>query len=294
MPESFLSLASYTGGRTLPKGLYAVEFQVKLHAGTKADGSRGVERLGVMGNFHPITEEGEHAGEPIENFFSMGSKAHLNFMPNDEGTGLERIPDTTQGLTNKSNWFYFFKSLVDCGMPDGTGDGDITALNGIWIRTDNVPAPEDRKGFASNTGEAADEERKGPDTIAIAIEILDNGKPWEGGGGIPEAGEKKKKPAAKPTAAKPAAATKPAAVKKGGVDAREVVNEALQSVLPANPAGGSKLKIRTAVFKLINDKQGADVAKAAVEGGFDKVDVLQSLLADNGWELSGSTIKPQE
>lgn len=305
MEANFGAPEFYSGGRMLPEGNYSVEFIVKNHQAMKNDGTPfGQPRLGVMGFFTPIDAEGNPTGEPLEQFTSMGTKAHLSWGPDPTtGKGLTAIPGG-QGipLTDKSNWFLFMKSMWDCGAP-GFGN-DISAWDGVHVHTSNQPEPEERKGFAkAATGEAQEEERRGNGLIVTVSEILDTGKPWEGTVAPKKAAPKAAvKPGVKPAAAKagPVAAAKPAAVAAppAGDDLDESVKEAAENafaeILGNAPAGLMKLKLRTETFKYVKSNNDEDTATAVLDSVFSNDDTLASLLGPLGYKLDGNKVAPQK
>lgn len=305
---NFGDLDAYAGGFTLPEGRYALEFDVRMHAGTKADGSQaGAPRLGVMINAHPLS-----GGEPHTQFMSMGSNAHQSFAPSADGKGVVPVPGGPgANPNNKTNWFIFLKSLYDCGLPKGIFTNDLTTIDGVWVVTQNIPEPEERKGFGSKTGEVQEERRT--NLIPVVTEILDNGKPWEGSGGFdfqnqanapaPVAARPAARPAAAPVARpaavaarKPAAAPAPPPVEEAeAADDDAILSAAINgasAVLEKSPAGVTKLLMRTGTFKAVNAAVGADMAQAVIETFFGSDEVLNGLLGQLDYQIVGAAIKP--
>lgn len=311
---NFGDIDNYAGGFTLPEGQYALELDVRMHAGTKADGTpSGPQRLGVMLTAHPLA-----GGDPSSQFLSMGTNAHQSFAPNPTtGKGVVPVPGGPgANPNNKTNWFLFLKSLYDCGLPKGIFTNDLTTIDGIWVQTQNIPEPEERKGFGTaKTGEAdADkkDERK-PGLVPIVSEILDNGKPWEGSGGFdfapaaPAAVPVRKGPIAVASSARPAvaapkvapkrpvAAAAPAPVVEAAAEGDEDVMTAAingaTAVLEKNPAGVSKLLMRTGTFKAVNEAAGPDMAQAVIDTFFGSDDDLNTVLGQLGYGVVGTTIK---
>lgn len=294
---SFGDLGAYSGGFDIPEGDYAIEHTVQMYAPTKTDGTKaGVERLGVMLKFYPLA-----GGDPLEKFLSMGGKADQSYAPDPE-TGKGVIPvagGAGAGLNNKTNWFLYLKSLYDCGLPPGVFDNDLTTIDGVWCHIQSVPEPEDRKGFGSRTGEAEEERKAGK--IPVCTEIKDDGKPWEGTGGIPEVTEKPKVVKAGPKAVVKAAPAKPAAVKAKPAPAPVATAEgddedlkaqaltAMAAVLEKNPKGCAKVVLRTGVYKAIKDNE---VGQQVLDTFFGDDDLLGSLLGDLGYTVAGMMIKP--
>lgn len=303
---NFGSLGFYSGGFTLPKGKYALEFNAIMHAPTKQDGSpAGKPRLGVMVNAHPINADGTPVpnAEPMEQFFSMGSKADQSFAPDPTtGKGFVAVPGgPASAMNNKTNWFLFLKSLYDCSLPEGVLQNDFTVIDGVWVQTDLVPEPEDRKGFAkAATGEAAEEERKGSGLVPVVVEILEGGKPWEGSGGFIEAVAAPAKapigriaPKAAAPAARAAAAPAPEPAAATDDDVMSAAVNGVTVVLESEPNGTSKLKLRTGTFKAVSAAAGADVAQAVLDTYFGSDDALNSVLGTLGFVVAGSSVKPQ-
>lgn len=298
---NFGDLGFYSGGFSLPEGDYALEFNAVMFAGTKQDGTpAGPERLGVMVNAHPL-----RGGDMQQQFFSMGSKAHLSFAPNPEtGKGLVPVPGgPASGANNKTNWFLFLKSMYDCGLPQGIFSNDLIVLDGIHVHTQQVPEPEDRKGFQAQTGEAAQEERRSG-MVPIVSAILDDGKPWEGTGGIPEADAPAPAPVAKlPVKLAPKAPVKPiarvapvaAASVAEATDDEGVMTAAINGVtevLTASPNGISKLLLRTGTFKAVTAVNGGPVAQQVLDTYFQTDEALNSILNQLGYASVGGQVKP--
>ena len=299
----FGSLSFYVGGsRMLPRGLYAMEHHVHMFTPTKNDGTPSGKPafLAVQLTAHPIDEEGNSTGEPILQQLSMGSKAALSFQPDpDTGKGLVPVPGgpASHGSTN-TNWQLYLKSLYDSGLPEGVFEGSLDTIDGIWVRTDNMPEPEERKGYSSAaaTSEAAGEAQQGPKLVPTVIEILENGKPWEGTGGIPsaEAAPVKKAPAkTAPKAAPKAAPAKKAAPEPEAdeQDTATAASNAVTSVLEANPNGCTKIALRTGTFKALG-AAGYDAAtvKAILDETFANDDALNAVLGPLGYVVKGMQV----
>lgn len=295
---NFLDLSFYSGGFLLPPGRYAMNHTVVIHAFTDKQGqTKGDPRLGVMLDAYPLD-----GGDVIQQFVSMGTKAHLSFMPSPNGKGLVAVPGGPGSITNKANWFYYLESLKNCGAAEVVGN-DISVFDGVWVVTDNIPEPEDRKGFASTS--EVEQEQKGPRKMVVVVEIIDGGKPWEGGGGFPEAGTPIDTPApaakapARPTAvARPAARTAPAAapVTETGDDATytAAVNGIAAVLSKAqNTKGMPKIMLKTQTFKAVTDAESADVANAVTNAFFGADDAaLRNLLGELSFTINGVRIEP--
>lgn len=288
---SFGDLGFYAGGFSLPEGDYALEFDVRMHANTKQDGTTGQQFLGVMMHCHPLT-----GGEAHEKFLSMGGKSDQSFAPDPTtGKGLVAIPGGLgQNLSNKTNWALFLKSLYDCGLPQGIFTNDLTVLDGVHVHISNIPEPEERKSFASKTGEVEDSKPRGVNLIPIVTEIKEDGKPWEGSGGIPSAQPVKRGAASKAVAPKRAVAPPPPQETEG--DGEEVMTAAINGiteVLEKNPNGTSKLMVRTGTFKAVSAAAGAEMAQAVSDQFFGSDEALNSLLGQLGYVVAGMQVKPQ-
>lgn len=306
---NFLDLSFYSGGFLLPKGRWCMFFDVVMHTPMNNQGiAVGKPRLGVMTACYNLDKLGE---EPVEQFFSMGSKADQSFAPNETGKGLTPIPGAPSSTAPRNtNWQLFLKSLYDCGLPQGLVSNDITPLDGIWLVTDQVPEPEERKQYAAQaaTGEAAadpKEERKGNGLTVIAVEIIDGGKPWEGGGGVPAtaapvAAARPAAAPARPVAAPPtrpapvAAAAAPVAEATSTDDMEAAVINGISSVLEAEPNGTTKLKARTGTFKYLNANGQAGIATQALNTYFGNDETLNTVLGALGYVISGANIVPAQ
>lgn len=287
----FGALGFYFGGSILPEGDYAMEFNVIMHQGTKQDGSpAGPARLGVMITAHPLS-----GGDPSDQFLSMGTKASESFAPDPEtGKSLVAVAGGP-GLNpnNKTNWFYFLKSLYDCGLPEGIFENDLTTIDGIHVHTQNIPEPEDRKSFGARTGEAGAEERRGGGLMPVVSEIKEDGKPWEGTGGLPSAkpAGKKAAPVAARAPVRAAAKAAPvAAVENEDVEASAL--NAVAAVLEKSPNGCTKVALRTGTFKSLNDTAGDEMAQAVLDTYFGSDDTLNALVNQLEYSVQGVMVKP--
>jgi len=311
---NFLDLGMYTAGGGLPEGDYALTFNVLMFQATKQNGqTAGPPRLGVMITAHSLTDP---AAEPRDQFYSMGSNADKVFAPNpDTGKGLVRIPGATGGtLNNSTNWAMLLKSLHDSGMPSGLASNDLSVLDGIHVHMTNVPEPQERAGFKSQTAEVTEERKAG--TIAIVTEIKEDGKPWEGTGGIPEAAPAKApvkagikapakvapaaakpgvKPPVKPAVKAPAKPVPAPAAEPEALDEETLAayaTDGLATVLGQNPNGVAKSSLRVNTLKYLTETYGEEVANSVVETYFADVASLNSIINGIGFNAAGIMVKP--
>lgn len=297
----------YLGGLGLPEGDYAMEFHTQMFQPTKQNGSPvGTPFLAVMATAYPLA-----GGEPTEHPLGCGQKTHESFVPSADGKGFEPVAGGSGiGMNENCNWSLFRKSLVDCGLPPGTLTNDLGVLDGIHVHTRNIPEPEERKNFRGKkptTGEAALQQASAqaePDRNRVCLvvtEILEQGKPWEGTGGIPANGNGATAAvAAKPAATRTAAAARPAARAAAPVaaPAAEVTDDDLSAaaingiseVLAKEPLGCFKTKLRVGTFSAVSAVQGEDMANAVLETYFGSDDALNSLLGQLGYVVSGAKI----
>lgn len=296
----FGDIGMYAAGGFLPEGNYAMEHNVVMFAGQKATGApTGPARLGVMLTAHSLTDP---AAEPRNQFLSMGTNAHLSFAPNpDTGKGIVPIPNA-QGsvLNNSTNWFIYLKSMYDCGLPQGIFTGDISVLDGVWVHVQNIPEPEERKGYGAKTAEAAEERQAR--TIPIVTEIKDDGKPWEGTGGILAAGAapiKANGGLKAPTPARVAAGAKVIAKAPVKPQVTEITEEDLAviagngvtSVLEKNATGCTHLLLRTGTFKAVQASDGDDMAQLVLDTYFVSPDAINPILGQLGYVTDGKNVK---
>jgi hypothetical protein len=300
---NFGSLDLYVAGGGLPDGDYVISsFDVMMYQAKRQDGSSaGPARLGVMITCLPLSDPTEENKKT--QFYSMGSKADQSFAPNPEtGKGVVPIPGAKASTFNHStNWALFLKSLHDSGLPDGIFTNDISVLDGIHVHMQNVPEPEERKGFQAATGEASDENQQRKGTVAIVTEIKEDGKPWEGTGGVPET-----KPVAKKGAPTPAAKTAPKVAHKvtpkaapapveesGDEDVKTAAINGISTVLERNPNGLPRIALRTETFKAVKESAGEDMAGSVISSFFEGPgSVLANLLGELGYAVVGVQVKP--
>jgi hypothetical protein len=296
---NFGDLSAYSTGGGLPEGDYIwKDCTIKMHEYTKADGtpaSKGGAKLGVMITVVPMND----LGAQFEQFYGLGSKAHESWQPNPEtGKGIVPIPGGP-GIApnNMTKWAMLYKSLIDSGLPNGILQDDFSVLEGMHCHMANIPEPKEWAGYQSKTGEAAEERKSG--TIAVVTEIKDDGKPWEGTGGMPEAAPAKPAPAAKtvklaakPIQAKPAPAPAPA---PAGDDAlQQVAENGISTVLlEKNPHGCKKVALRTGTFKAVSTAPGGDatLANKVLSAYFGSDEALNSILNPLGYEVDGLDVR---
>ena len=291
---NFGDLSGYSSGGVLPEGDYVwKDLTVQMFQGTKTDGSSaGPARLGVIITLAPLA-----GGEDVTQFYSFGSKAHESWAPNPEtGKGIVAVPGGPGTPPNAStNWAVLVKSLADSGLPNGVLSDDLSVLEGMHVHMANIPEPAERKGFMSKTGEAAVEDR--PRTIAVVTEIKDDGKPWEGTGGIPEA-----KAATKPNGSARAAATPKATPTRAVAptqaasaspsdDVESAAINGVSAVLEKNPNGCPKLLLRTSTFKAVQEATNQATASKVIDAYFKSDADLNGLLGPLGYVLAGGQVK---
>jgi hypothetical protein len=234
-------------------------------------------------------------GEPREQHYSLGTNAHQSWQPNPEtGKGIIPVPGGPGTPPNAStNWAVLIKSLFDSGLPQGILNDDLSVLEGMHVHMANVPEPEERKGYQAKTGEAG--ETQGPKTIAVVTEIKEDGKPWEGTGGVPDAAPAPKANgkvahalavATRTATSKPAAAPIQAASASPSDDETIALNN-ISTVLMANPKGMGKLMLRTSTFKAIGNPT---VAQRVLNTYFASDDALNSILNPLGYKAVGSQV----
>ena len=296
---SFGDLGMYVAGGGLPEGDYIIaDTQVLMYQAKNQQGvAKGPLRLGVLITFLPLADpKDEHAREQ---FYSMGTNADKSFAPNPTtGKGIVAIPGASGVTLNEStNWAILLKSLYDSGLPQGVFTNDTSVLEGTWVHVAPIPEPEERKTFRATaaTGEAAQDQPNRPGTISVVTEIKDEGKPWEGSGGIPE-----NVPAVK------AATGKPSLVGKGKVNGspatasvnveEEIITAAINGVsdvLEANANGCPTAKLKTEAFKAIKSKFGGEpIANQVVKDIFENKDAFANVLGQIGYQAVGLMVKP--
>jgi hypothetical protein len=289
---NFFDDGFYNAGGIIPEGDYALELNVQMFTATNKQGvAKGAPRLGVMITFYPLVETGE---DPKQKFYSMGSNAHLSFQPNPEtGKGLVPVPGgPATGIPDSTNWAEFRRSLFDSGLPSGIVSNDLSVLDGIHVHINNVDPP-DRSGFTSNmseTQEATGERKDGK--IPVVTEIKDDGKPWEGTGGIPSATAKGKvAPKAAAPKVAPKVAPKAAPKAPADTDLETTALEATAEIFGSNPNGLSALKLRNLTFAALGGEKD-ETAQAIMSTYFDDDDALNNLIGQHGYTKAGPMVKP--
>lgn len=302
----FLNPTAYSGGFDISEGNYALDYTVMMYAAKKQDGTPyGKERLGVMIGFTPINEDGSKAGDRMEKFLSMGSKADQSFAPDPEtGKGIVVIPGGAGGsLNNKTNWFIHLNSLFNSGITaEEIGANNLGTIDGLWAHVQSIPEPEDRKGFGgAATGEAEEGEKRTPGKIPVVTEVLEGGKPWDGGGGIPgdeapaaPVARVAGKIAPKVVAKAPVKAVKAAPVPEPVSDdssLEEAAQTGVTDVLEKAPNGLPKLQLRIGVLKAVTAKYDGETASNVLTSYFDNDESLNGLLGPLGYKVEGTQIK---
>lgn len=290
------------GGINLPDGNYLWrDPQVVMFQPTKQDGTIvGNAFLSVQITLEPLegakTEEEKHVQQ-----WSMGSKAHLSWMPDPEtGTKIIPVPNgPAAGMNDSTNWAMLHKSLYDAGMPAGIFTDDLAVLDGIQAYMANIPEPESRKSFGgAKTGEAAEEARR-PKTILVVQEILEGGAPWE----APPAPAARRAaparaavaaPATPVRAAAPARRAAPAPVPVAAaeeVDEEKAIIDAVSDQLGTAPAGGiSKLKLRAACFKQLQSGLGDAATQAIMDAYWTDDAAASAILNQLGYKIVGPNV----
>lgn len=304
---NFLDDTFYLGGLGLPEGDYACIFTTRMFQPTKQNGMpSGAAFLAVMLAAYPLA-----GGDPTEHPLGCGPNAHKSFVPSVDEKGFDPVAGgSSVGVSEMTNWSIFRKSFRDCGAPPATNN--LSIYDGVWIHTQNVPEPEERKNFrGSQTGEAAlQAEDRGPKLCIVVSEILEGGKPWEGGGGIPAEGQ----PAAPAAPRRAVAPARPAPVAAAAprriapVAAPEPVEEAVEVsdediavaamsgatehlAKATNMKGCTKLSLRTGTFAAVSKAQGEDMANAVLETYFVSDAALNVILGELGYKSEGGQIK---
>lgn len=306
---AFGSDGFFTGALGLPEGNYAISFNTALYQPTKQDGtpSKTPAFLAVIGTFYPIDANGNSLGEPTEHPLGCGTNAHESFLPSADGKGFDAVPNgKSAGIWNLSNFGIFFESLKSAGMPRDLVTSSFDVIDGIWCHVQNIPEPEEKKAAAkrarSKTGMAGimgggDQEQERDRTVLVVSEILENGRPWEGSGGIPEVGAPAAKAPAKKAAPAPAG-RRPAAqtpVAAPALDEETVGNAALEAiagVLGNAPSGMAKAKLKVDTFAAVKKSSGDDVAQLVMETYLSDDATLAAVLEQVGYKVQGLFVKP--
>lgn len=182
-------LSSYSGGLGIMPGDWVLYFTAMMYTYQNAQGvATGSPTLGIYIEAYNLHNPAE---EPKNQFVSMGRNAHLSLQPHPQtGKSFVRVPGGAgTPLNNLTNWFTFYKSLVDCAPEvEQFFTGDLTILDGMWVHTDLADPPEGRKNMGPRSGDFSDAQQQRSDRkIPVIVEVYPQGKPWEGTGGVPTA-----------------------------------------------------------------------------------------------------------
>lgn len=322
--------ALYSGGGGFPEGNYALYFDLRNYQAVKQNGAAaGPPRLGVMISAYDLSEANPSAAQPREQFYSFGSTADKSFQPTPDGKALMRVPGgPATTLQDSTNWAVLRQSMIDCDpMIQQVFQGDFSVLDGMWAHMSHIPEPEGRKSYKAKTADDFQQSDR-PRTIVIVSEVMEGGKPWEGGGGVPDtavsaapaapvaaapparpapAGRPAAPaprpavaaPAARPPAARPALAPRPApappppaAAAVSDEDVMNAASGAASTVLGKFPGGLAKTLFRVNTFTEAQAAYGDATAQAVIEMYFANDDATNVLLGSLGYSIQGATIKP--
>lgn len=310
---NFGSDGFFSGGLGLPEGDYAVEFNVGMFQAMKADGtlSKTPAFLAVVPTFYPINKDGQLIGEPTEHPLGCGSSAHESFVPSSDGKGFQAVPNgKSQGMWNLSNFGIFYDSLKNAGLPPGLVSNSFGVLDGIWIHVQNVAEPEEKRAASkrakAKTGAAAmmggPEEQDRDRTVLIVSEILEGGRPWDGGGGIPVAEDAAPAPvkgarvAPRVVAAAPAPrlgrTTAPAAAPAADDSAiADAALAACSAVLGRTPTP-TKVQLKTDTFQEVKKTYGDEMAQLVMDQYLQTDEMLGAVLAELQYAIKGLRVGP--
>lgn len=284
----------YTSGYTLTEGDYVwKDVSIVMHEGFSE--KKGAARLGVKITMALLSDP----EKDVQQFWSFGSKAHLSFMPTDDGKGVQLVPEpVARTLSGATNWNMLRESLKNAGVPEEVfASPSVEGLEGLWVHMMTVPEPAERANMQNDISEVGQAPRK-PGVVAVVSGIVEGGAPWEGGGGMPDAKTAKKKtatPAALATKKKaaPVVEEEPEA-EAGTEDEDEVESAALSGITKAltkSPGGTNIVNLKRETFRAVKASHGDEMAQQVMSQIMSDEDRLSSVLSFSGWKLSGADIK---
>lgn len=313
----------YFGGLGLPEGDYVTYYHTQIFQPTKQNGqpSGTPAFLAVMLTPYPINKAGE-IGEPMEAIpLGCGRKAHLSFMPSADSKGFEPVPGgPSGGLAGSTNWNLFRSSLKECNGGPLPASNDLSVIDGVWVHIQNIPEPEERKNFgkgrkteaqilAEANGEVVEETQdRGPKMVPTVTEILEGGKPWEGGGGL---GQVAPAPVAVarpavvghpvvtvPARRSPVPPPPPPPVEEEAalsdedlaIIAMQGATDYLTATAKAANWSGTSIQLRTGVFAAVAKAQGNDIANAVLEMYFGSEENVNVLINPLGFKQAGNKV----
>lgn len=289
---SFGDSTLYTAGAAIPDGKYALKFS---HVIDRGKDGKGAERLAVRVKFYPLPYSAE--AKVLEHTYSMGKAAHLSMRPHpDNPYQLVKVPDgPNPNFNDNTKWAIMKNSLHQSGMEEGVLTDTFETINGVHVVIANQPAPKEWSEIGKNSdlaGEGgAQANTNRPAMIPVVSMIEDDGKPWEGGGGIPtgdEAPATAKKSTAKP-ASKPVAAK---GKKSDGEDIAEIAELGISAWMAKNEEGCSKTALKAGAFAWISKNHDEDTANKFMEEVAEDADTLATILGRLGYEIKGIKISP--
>lgn len=316
----------YFGGMGIPEGNYVCYFTTQMFQPTKMNGqpSGFPAFLAVMLTPYPIQKTGE-IGEPMDAVpLGCGTNAHKSFQPSADSKGFDAIPGgTASGMAGTTNWNLFRNSMKECNGEPLPASSDLSVLDGIWVHIQNVPEPEERTKFKSSrkseaqilaeaNGDVVEDVVRGPKLVPVVTEILEGGKPWEGGGGLGQAAPAPVAVAAPRPVAGPHAVAAPArrvpvappapvaapieeeaAVLSDedlAIIAMQGATDYLSATAKAANWSGTSIQLRTGVFAAVAKAQGNDIANAVLEMYFGSEENVNVLVNQLGFKQVGNKV----
>lgn len=232
--------------------------------------------------------------------YSVGQQTEKNFVPSADGKGLEpRIGSGGGTFNNSSNWAELRDSLLNSALPDGLLMNDLSVLDGSLVHILNKKM--ERGNMPTLSDVPGGVQANAPKMLPLISAFLDNGMPWEGGGGL--ANYKAATGAAPAVAARAAAKapvpiTRPAAVvpvaeavTEPDEDVMTIALNAVSDQITAKPEGMPKVVLKVNCFAAIKKSHGADMAQAAQEI-FNSDDALTSLLGELAYGIVSGKVQP--
>lgn len=298
---SVMSLSMYSEGGGVPEGDY-VWSDIVFANHTGFGEQKYAARLGAVITLQSLTNP---TAKPFKKFYSMGESAQKSFAPDPDtnGRSLVSIPQAKdKTLSAKSSWAILLQSLYQSGLPAEIVDDSVEPIIGIHVHMQDQPTPESWSDRGASTAEKTSDDVKIPKTISVVSLIHEDGKPWEGTGGVTKAAAATVKAAVKPNGAvkaTPKAVVKatPAPEPEPEVEAADddltsLASDIATTILSSkNAANGCKrMYLKTQVFTKLKASHGEDTAQAVSSSHFETDELINDIIKPLGYEVSGVDI----
>jgi hypothetical protein len=269
-------LENFAGGGALPEGKYKCKecrFVLWDYDG-KAPQTTALRIVAVSN---------DAAAQEFTQHWSVGDPQKV--LPTQDGKGIAVLSGKNT-IGKGSNFFIFFESLINAGLPEDALENDFSVLDGMEVQIAQVPAPK-RSGLPKSKlddGPGAAPER---DRMIPVISVIDKCLPWIKGTGATAAAKPAK--AGKNTAAAVAAPVAQAAKATGNGAEGGLTPYLLEAI--GNEKSIPKTQLRVRTFKAMNAAGVSTAERDSLMAVFANDEAFSAVLEESGYILEGSDIK---